>query len=118
MCKPGRRKDIDGLVALLREDAVLSMPPWPNWYRGRDAIRTFFAWAWPSRRESGLRIVAVGANRQPAFVYYLRDPDSSVFVAHGIQILTLRDDAVAAITVFRDAGLLSRFGVPATVPGQ
>src|SRR5262252_4448331 len=31
--------DVDGLVALLREDAVIAMPPWPHWYRGHEAIR-------------------------------------------------------------------------------
>src|SRR5215471_6441964 len=36
--------DIDGLVALLRDDAVISMPPWPNWYRGRDAVRLLLEW--------------------------------------------------------------------------
>ena len=109
-------KDIDGLVALLREDAVLSMPPWPHWYRGRDAIRTFLVWAWRSRTDSALRMVPVGANRQPAFVYYFADPGSIEFVAHGIMLVTLRDDAVAAMMVFRDMGLLSGFGVPDRIP--
>ena len=36
--------DIDGFVALLKEDAVLRMPPWRQWYRGRQAIRTFFTY--------------------------------------------------------------------------
>ena len=30
-----------GLVALLREDAVLEMPPLPGWFRGRDAVARF-----------------------------------------------------------------------------
>jgi RNA polymerase sigma-70 factor, ECF subfamily len=109
--------DMDGFVALLREDAVLSMPPWPHWYLGRDAIRTFYAWAWQSRGEGGFRIVPTAANRQPAFVHYFRDLHGSAFVAHGIHVLTLQDDAIAAITVFRDAAVLSAFGLPTQIPG-
>src|SRR5262249_503409 len=56
----------DRLVALLREEAVLSMPPLPGWYRGRDPIRRFFAWAWPAAGGGPFRLVPAAANRQPA----------------------------------------------------
>ena len=109
--------DLDRFVALLREDAVLSMPPWPQWYQGREAIQAFFAWAWRSngnRRPS--RLVPTAANRQPAFALYTRDPDGSVYQAHGIWLLTLRDDTISALTGFRDPGLFAAFGLPAILP--
>jgi RNA polymerase sigma-70 factor (ECF subfamily) len=107
--------DIDGFVALLRQDAVLRMPPWRQWYHGRDAIRMFFGWAWRVPRE--IRIVPTAANRQPAFVHYLLDPHSSTsFAAHGIDVLTMQDDAIAVVTVFRDPTLISAFGLPMSVP--
>ena len=40
--------DVDGFVALLRDDAILSMPHWRQWYLGREAIRAFMAWVWGS----------------------------------------------------------------------
>ena len=47
--------NLEGFVALLREDAVLSMPPWRQWYAGRTAIKEFMAWVWrPDRRHHHL----------------------------------------------------------------
>jgi hypothetical protein len=34
--------DLENFVALLQEDATYTMPPLPQWYAGREAIRTFF----------------------------------------------------------------------------
>src|SRR5207253_7876791 len=42
------RADVDGLVALLTEDATWSMPPAPTWYRGLEAIAGFLT-DWPLR---------------------------------------------------------------------
>src|SRR5690348_14902337 len=44
--------DLDSFVSLLKEDATYTMPPLPQWYAGRDAIRAFFGWAW--KRYGGL----------------------------------------------------------------
>ena len=104
---------MEGLVALLREDAVVAMPPWPHWYRGRDAIRAFFAsiWAPGGPRASHLRLVPTGANAQPAFVLYRPDDRSGTLEAQGIEVLTIRQGAVADITNFRDPRVLARFAL-------
>jgi RNA polymerase sigma-70 factor (ECF subfamily) len=57
--------DLDGFVDLPREDATYTMPPWLQWYAGREAIRSFFAMAWKTC--SGLRLVSTSANGQLAF---------------------------------------------------
>jgi RNA polymerase sigma-70 factor (ECF subfamily) len=109
--------DLDGFVALLREDAVLSMPPWRQWYLGRESIRAFLAWAWdfPDVRPS--RLVPIAANRQPAFALYRSSRDDHPeYRAHGIELLTLRDDAIAVLTIFRDPRLFAAFGLPAVLP--
>jgi len=38
--------DLDAFVGLLAEDVVLSMPPMPEWFARRAAMRGFFGWAW------------------------------------------------------------------------
>src|SRR4029078_10136079 len=39
----GERRDIDAVVAMLTEDAVLEMPPFPAWFRGRADVAAFLA---------------------------------------------------------------------------
>lgn len=105
--------DIDRFVAVLREDAIVSMPPWPHWYKGREAVGRLFVWAWARRWD--LRIVPTSANGQPAFLQYSRISERAPLELHGVQVLTLtpRDDAVTAITVFlRDQKVFDSFRAP------
>jgi len=46
MSRPGKSGDLDAFVGLLAEDVVLSMPPMPEWFARRAAMRGFFGWAW------------------------------------------------------------------------
>lgn len=61
--------DLEAFVDLLKEDASYSMPPWRQWYQGRDPIRAFFGQVW--KGDGGFRLMPVGANSQPAFAYLL-----------------------------------------------
>lgn len=110
--------DAHAFAALLRDDAILSMPPWPHWYRGREAIERFFVWAWRHRqfnaRESDrlYRFIPTSANRQPAFAVYLRMPGEEDWHAHGVQVLALQDGAVASIVTFIGSRYFAPFGLP------
>ena len=112
--KTWEERDVDGFVALLKEDAAWSMPPWRQWYVGRANIGAFMGWAWRSHRRQLL--LPIAANDQPGFAYYRSDGEGSEWRAFAIQVLTLRDDAIAAITNFVDAGLFPTFGLPPTLP--
>jgi RNA polymerase sigma-70 factor (TIGR02960 family) len=106
------RDDIDSVVALLTEDAVVSMPPEPEWHQGRGAIRAFL-------REKHLarggrwRFVATGANGQPACAYYLQVDGR--WQRSGMFVVGVGDGGIESVTRFHDGGLLSRFGVPETL---
>ncbi len=104
--------DIDRFVAVLREDAIVSMPPWAHWYRGCESMARLFNWAW--RRRSDLHIVPAAANRKPAFIQYARFSEGGPLESHGIQVVTLtpQADAISAITVFRDPKVIASFRVP------
>ena len=112
--KTWEERDVEGFVALLKDDAGWSMPPWREWYVGRPAIGAFMAWAWRGRRRQLL--LATAANGQPSFAYYRSDGEGSEWRAFAIQVLTIRDGAIAAITNFVDGGLFASFGLPPTLP--
>jgi RNA polymerase sigma-70 factor (ECF subfamily) len=109
------RGDLDG-VALLAEDAKVNMPPEPIELRGRPAITGFYRsqgfWGQP------LKTIPTRANQQPAFAYYLPDPNAGLYRANGLLVLTISGDEVAAITRFGDRDLLARFGLPRTLPAD
>lgn len=63
--------DAASLAALLREDALLTMPPLPAWYFGRSAIRTFFeAHLFAGQAQGRFRLVRTRANDSPALAVY------------------------------------------------
>jgi RNA polymerase sigma-70 factor (ECF subfamily) len=108
--------DFDAFVALLREDAVLSMPPWRQWYRGRGAIRAFLVWAWERVEHRPSRLVRIDANGQPAFAQYHGAADAPEWRAHSIWLPALRNDGIAALTGFIEPRLFAAFGLPAVLP--
>ncbi|MFB9266662.1 sigma-70 family RNA polymerase sigma factor [Bradyrhizobium erythrophlei] len=106
--------DLDGFVALLKEDATYTMPPWRQWYAGRDAIRVFFATAWQACR--GMRLVPTSANGQPAFAVYARTDADPRLTANAIHVLTIEHDMIASLTLFLEPALFSAFGLPLVLP--
>ena len=56
------------------------------------------------------------ANLQPAFGCYLRDAHAPLTRAYTMLVLTLAGNRVSALTVFTDAQVCARFGLPRTVP--
>ena len=105
--------DVDGIVALLTEDAWLTMPPVPLEYQGRELATRFFTLVFrPGRR---YRLVATRANGQPAFGVYVGDPHTAVLHAGGLIVLTLAGGQISMITRF-DNSVIHRFGLPRSLP--
>ena len=104
--------DVGTLIRLLREDAQWEMPPLPAWFAGREAIGRFLE-SQVFGAPRAWRMVATGANGQPAFAAYLRGPDGA-YHAHAIQVLTVTAAGIERVVVFLDPGLFGTFGLPAT----
>jgi RNA polymerase sigma-70 factor (ECF subfamily) len=93
--------DIEGVVALLTDDAWLAMPPAPHEYHGAAAITAFLTVSFGYGTERGFRMEPTRANTQPAFACYFTEPDKTEpDEPAGLIVLTLRDDRIRAITRF------------------
>ena len=103
--------DVDGVLALLTDDAVISMPPEPLWLQGRAAIGAFLHERAVHRFEDW-RFVETRANAQPAFAYYLRSPGEADYALSGLFVIGLADGGVTSITRFPEGPSLAAFEVP------
>jgi len=101
-------------VSALTGDCLLTMPPAPLAYRGREAIGTFFATVPAAGDLAAIRLVPVHANLQPAVAAYQRD--GAVARGYGIMVLTVRDDTISEITGFADPALFPLFGLSQQAP--
>ena len=105
--------DIDGIVALLADDALLTMPPEAQRFEGNSQIGVFFATAPLDGRLDRIQLVPTRTNRQPALAAYADDQGEGVFEAYGVMVFALRGDRIDGITGFaRQPALFTRLGLP------
>lgn len=107
--------DIPSLVALLHEDASISMPPIAMWLRGTGDLAAWYLGFGIGCR--GSRLVPTVANGLPAFGQYRPDHDNGGHQAWSLQVLEITDGAVAHIHHFLDVEkLFPRFGLALRLP--
>ncbi|GAB3872798.1 hypothetical protein GCM10029964_011840 [Kibdelosporangium lantanae] len=106
--------DVDALVALLTDDAFMSMPPIPFEYQGKDVVARFCARIFGAGRR--FELVPTWANGQPAFGAYLRSP-TGVSHGTGLYVITVVGDRISAMTRF-DNSVLPWFGLPRSLPSR
>ena len=108
-------QDLGGLVALLTDDATFSMPPRPEWYRGRDQILEFLHWAVRQTGFDRFHAVPTGANYQPAIVLFGKEPGDVEWRPHAVHVLTPSGERIAVIHNFMDPQLPTLFAEPAVL---
>jgi RNA polymerase sigma-70 factor (ECF subfamily) len=111
------RADMTLLAALLREDALLSMPPHPMWFVGRASIVAFSAEVFDPASpmyHGAWRSLPTWANRQPAAAHYVRLPGDTRFRAQVLDVLRLQQGQVAEVISFVPE-LFPAFGLPLTL---
>jgi RNA polymerase sigma-70 factor (ECF subfamily) len=109
--------DSAALVAVLREDVAMTMPPLPVWFGGRADIKTFLdGYLFRSMKPFRVRLEPVRANGSPAFAVYQMD-STGIYRAAALHILTVENGEIIEINDFLtfDGGLFSKFGLPLVV---
>jgi RNA polymerase sigma-70 factor, ECF subfamily len=111
--------DVRGLVTLLKEDAIFTMPPIPTWFRGARVIGDFLAGGLFAGDAAGRwRLEPTGANLQPAFGLYAFEPVKGVYQPYAVQVLRFEagGEAIIEIISFADPRLFPRFNLPLELP--
>ena len=105
------RYDVEGLAALLREDATFSMPPYTLWLRGPDAVRRWLLGRGIACR--GSRLVPTAACGSPAFGQYRPSGSNGSLQPWAIIVLEVVGEQIAAWNSFLDTEkLFPLFGLP------
>lgn len=113
--------DLDLLVSVLAKDVIMSMPPWPGWLDGREAVAASIAHpqTWNGAPRPGrYRLLPVGMNGQPAALAYVRG-DNGRFLPVCLTVLTLnRDGLISEMTVFVLPEQVAAWGCPPTLDAR
>lgn len=101
--------DIASLVTLLRDDAAFSMPPWPLWVEGPDAIHDFMRGT--GAKCEGSRVLTTEANGGPAIAIYNPSPDGG-FDPWALVVMEMSDGRIAGLHHFIYPELFEQFELP------
>lgn len=109
------RYDIAALVALLHEDAVMSMPPYPLWIVGPEQVRTWMLGNGIGCKGSRLRVTS--ANGRPAVATY-RPAGPGRWTPFSIVVLDTAGDKITGLSYFLHTELFPAFGLPSRIDEQ
>jgi RNA polymerase sigma-70 factor (ECF subfamily) len=110
--------DIEGMIALLRDDVKVTMPPSPTWIRGRADVAIFFRRVLAQRfdRPDCVRALRTSANGQLALAFYRSDAAGQPHRLSAIQLLAFSGGQIAAIDQYMTPSIFAVFDVPRTLP--
>jgi RNA polymerase sigma-70 factor (ECF subfamily) len=112
--KAFERHDVETLVALLHEDATMTMPPFAWWLRGRADIATALSYG-----DSGCetaRLVPTWANGVPAFGQY-RPDENGAYRPFALVLVEFSGSLMVGSTTYLGDHLFDFFDLPMILSG-
>ena len=107
------RYDMDALVALLHEEATLSMPPYELWLQGPSDLRGWFLGT--GRECRGSRLLPLAANGAPGFAQYRPSGPGGAHEPWALQVIDISGGRITGINCFLDtARFFPLFGLGPT----
>ncbi|THV38667.1 sigma-70 family RNA polymerase sigma factor [Glycomyces buryatensis] len=104
--------NMEALTSLCSKDIAFSMPPFPLWVQGPDAVVEFMLGTGSACRDS--KLFPVAANGLPAFGHYKPGDEPGLWTPWSITILETKDGQITGLNYFLDTPrLFPQFGLPA-----
>ena len=96
-----QRYDMEQLVTLLADDALMTMPPFATWFRGARDICRFLVEPTPSQCRGSIMVPAGQVNGVQAFAQYKPDPAGG-YTPWSLQVHEVSGGLVSRMTFFLD----------------
>lgn len=112
--------DATEIANVLRDDVILTMPPHPFWFHGRDAMLSFVMVSLDPTSPAFMgdwRSLPTVINTMPACAHYVRLPGTTIHRAQVLDVLRIEDGRVAEITSFEPHHFV-RLGLPMVLPEE
>ncbi|WP_406047040.1 sigma-70 family RNA polymerase sigma factor [Kribbella sp. NBC_00889] len=104
--------DVGAFAELLTADVVLEMPPFYNWYAGREDHLRFVARVF-ALRGTDWRVFPIAANGQAGIAVYRGEGD--VHRLHTLHVFTITAAGISHNRVFQDEAVFAAFGLALTL---
>jgi len=107
--------DHEAAVRLMAEDIRVTMPPAPMVFDGIAALRPLFVRAFEAEDAGDWKLLPTRLNRMPAAASYHRAPGAHEYTPYKIDVLRVRDGAIAEVTTFGTTTVFAELGLPAVL---
>jgi RNA polymerase sigma-70 factor (ECF subfamily) len=105
--------DLDGIIALLADDAIFPMPPMPAAVLGKQAMVALYKESILAGDAHGRwKLVPISANGHPGFAFYCLDEATNHHHAFALQVLTIENGLVVNAITFGFPALFQYFNLP------